>query len=123
VRIRIYSKQAKDLTPFEEKACAKMVSTGAIYNVYVECCNPEKSIKNRVFIAKCGSKCVGWSIIQKTNKNYQFMVYVKKLYRRKKIGTRLYTKSKRFFGLKDSDIKVYDTDNINLKFFKSVRNL
>lgn len=121
--IRIYSKQAKDLTLEEEKACAKMVSTGAIYSLYVECCNPEKTIKNRVFIAKHGSKCIGWSIIQKTNKNYQFMVYVKKLYRRQKIGTKLYKKSKSHFKLKDSDIKVYNTDIANKKFFESVRNL
>lgn len=123
MRIRIYSKQAKDLTLFEEKACARMINTGAIYSMYVECCNLEKTIKNRVFIAKYGSKCIGWSIIQKTNKNYQFMVYVKKLFRRKKIGTKLYIKSKKFFGLKDSDIKVYNTDNINKKFFESVRKL
>jgi len=122
VAIRIYSKFAKDLTLIEEKACAKMVSSGAIYNVYVECCNPENPPNNQVFIAKDGDKFVGWSIIKHDRKKkWQFMVYVKTTYRRQGIGTKLYERSRKFFRLKDKEITVYRTNNPNTRFFDTIK--
>ena len=123
VPIRIYSKEAKDLKLSEEKACAKLISTGAIYSLYVECCVPDAKSKNRVFIAKDGTKCIGWSVIHQSKKNFQFMVYVKKSHRRMGIATKLYNKSKNYFKLDDSDIKVYVTDKANKGFFDNVRRL
>lgn len=120
--VRIYSKFAKDLTLIEEKACAKMVSSGAIYSVYIECCNPEKELNNQVFIAKDGDNFVGWSIIKfDRKKKWQFMVYVKTSYRRQGIGTKLYMKSRKFFRLKDKEITVYRTNNPNTRFYDSLR--
>ena len=120
--IRIYSKFAKDLTLVEEKACAKMVASGAIYNVYVECCNPENPPNNQVFIAKDGDKFVGWSIIKHDRKKkWQFMVYVKTTYRRQGIGTKLYERSRKFFRLKDKEITVYRTNNPNTRFFDAIK--
>jgi GNAT superfamily N-acetyltransferase len=122
VSVRIYSKFAKDLTLLEEKACAKMVSSGAIYNVFVECCKPENPPNNQVFIAKEGDKFIGWAIIKFDKKRkWQFMVYVKQLYRRQKIGTNLYKRAKKFFRLKDKEILVYRTNNSNTKFFDNIK--
>lgn len=120
--IRIYSKFAKDLTLIEEKSCAKMVSSGAIYNVYVECCSPENPPNNQVFIVKDGDKFVAWSIIKHDRKKkWQFMVYVKTSHRRQGIGTKLYERSRKFFRLKDKEITVYRTNNPNTRFFDSIR--
>ena len=120
--VRIYSKFAKDLTLLEEKACAKMVSSGAIYNVFVECCNPENPPNNQVFIAKEGDKFIGWAIIKFDRKRkWQFMVYVKQLYRRQGIGSNLYKRAKKFFRLKDKEILVYRTNNSNTKFFDNIK--
>lgn len=120
--IRIYSKVAKDVTLNEEKACKKMVSGGAIYNVFVECCSTTRSPKNRVFIAKDGPRSIAWAIIkQDIRREYQFMVYVKMKYRRKGIGTRLYKRAKKYFNLDDKNITVYRTSNINTKFFNKIQ--
>lgn len=120
--VRIYSKFAKDLTLLEEKACAKMVSSGAIYNVFVDCCGPENLINNQVFIVKDNDKFVAWAVIKHDRKKkWQFMVYVKTSHRRQGIGTKLYDKAKKFFRLKDKEITVYRTNNSNTRFFDSVK--
>lgn len=121
--IRIYSKDAKELILSEEKQCAKLISTGAIYSLYVDCCAPDIKIKNRLFLAKDETKCVGWGLICKHNKKFQFMVYIKRLYRRRGLATKIYKKAKQFFKLKDKDITVFVTDNSNRSFFEKVRKL
>jgi ribosomal protein S18 acetylase RimI-like enzyme len=123
--IRIYSKDALRVNLKEEKACAKLISSGSIYTLYVECCDIRNKVKHRVFIAKENGVCIGWSIIKeiknkKTHK-FEFMVYIKKKFRRLGIGTKLYKKSRRFFKLKDKDIKVYTTTNSNISFFSKLR--
>ena len=123
--IRIYSKKAKDLTLFEEKSCAKLISSGSIYSLYVECCSPDKKVPNRVFMAKENGKIIGWSIIRLKKKigvngYFEFMVYIKRLYRRRGIATKMYKRSRKFFNLEDDDIKVYKTDTANIRFFDSV---
>jgi ribosomal protein S18 acetylase RimI-like enzyme len=125
VPIRIYSKEAKDLTLFEEKSCAKLISSGSIYSLYVECCSPDKKVPNRVFMAKENGKIIGWSIIRLKKKigvngYFEFMVYIKRLYRRRGIATKMYKRSRKFFNLEDDDIKVYKTDTANIRFFDSV---
>jgi len=125
VPVRIYSKEAKDLTLFEEKSCGKLVSSGSIYSVYVECCTPDKKIPNRVCLAKDNGKIVGWCIIRLKKKMgvrgyFEFMVYIKRLYRRKGIATKMYKRSRKYFNLEDDDIKVYKTDRANISFFDSV---
>lgn len=126
--IRITSKPAIHLKLDEEKSCAKLISTGSIYSLYVECCDPKNKSRNRVFLAKdlITKKIIAWSIISeyKKKKNiFQFMVYVKRDYRRKGIATKLYNKSKKYFQLKHNDIRVFETDTANSLFFKSVRPL
>ncbi len=123
--IRIYSKEAKDLTLFEEKSCAKLISSGSIYSLYVECCSTDKKVPNRVFMAKENGKIIGWSIIRLKKKigvngYFEFMVYIKRLYRRRGIATKMYKRSRKFFNLEDDDIKVYKTDTANIRFFDSV---
>lgn len=99
-----------------------MVASGAIYNVYVECCNPKNPPNNQVFIVKDVDKFVGWAIIKHDRKKkWQFMVYVKTSHRRQGIGTKLYIKARRFFRLKDKEITVYRTNNPNTRFFDSIR--
>jgi len=127
--IRIYSKDALKVNLEEEKACNKLVTSGAIYTLYVECCDVRHKIKNRVFIVKDNGKCVGWAVI-KERKSYriskykfEFMVYIKRLYRRKGIGTKLYKKAKKFFDLEDKHIKVYITANYNSNFFNKIRDV
>jgi len=127
--IRIYSKDALKVNLEEEKACNKLVTSGSIYTLYVECCDIRHKVKNRIFIVKDGGKCVGWAVI-KERKSYrvskykfEFMVYIKKIYRRRGIGTKLYNRAKKFFKLKDSEIKVYVTTNYNSHFFNKVRKL
>jgi len=123
VPIRIYSKLANDLLLAEEKSCAKLVSSGAIYNVYVECCRPDKPPRNCVFLAKEKDVVLAWAIIKLDKKaKWQFMVYVKKSYRRLGIGTKLYNRAKKYMYLNDKEITVYRTDNINTKFFDAIRN-
>ena len=125
--IRIYSKDALRVNLEEEKACAKLISSGSIYTLYVECCDIRKKVKHRVFIAKENGVCIGWSVIKemKNKKNYkfEFMVYVKKKFRRMGIGTKLYKKSKLFFKIKDKDIRVYITTNYNSQFFDKIRKV
>ena len=125
--IRIYSKDALKVNLDEEKACSKLVTSGSIYTLSVECCDIRHRIKNRVFIVKDKGKCVGWAIIKerksarKTNFKFEFMVYIRRKYRRQGIGTKLYNRAKKFFKLKDKEIKIYMTTNYNSKFFDKVR--
>ena len=79
--IRIYSKFAKDLLLAEEKACAKLISSGTIYNIFVECCRAKNTPHNQVFLAKDKKIIVGWAVIKQNNrKEWQFMVYVNNPY-------------------------------------------
>ena len=48
------------------------------------------------------------------------MVYIKRLYRRVGIATKMYKRSRKYFNLEDDDIKVYKTDKANINFFDSV---
>ena len=127
--IRIYSKDALKVNLDDEKACSKLVTSGSIYTLYVECCDIRHKTKNRVFIVKDNGKCVGWSIIKerkssrKTNFKFEFMVYIRRKYRRQGIGTKLYKRAKKFFKLKDKEIKIYMTTNYNSKFFDKVRTV
>ena len=125
--IRIYSKDALKVNLDDEKACSKLVTSGSIYTLYVECCDIRHKVKNRVFIVKDNGKCVGWAIIKerksarKTNFKFEFMVYIRCKYRRQGIGTKLYKRATKFFKLKDTEIKIYMTTNYNSKFFDKVR--
>ena len=125
--IRIYSKDALKVNLDDEKACSKLVTSGSIYTLYVECCDIRHKVKNRVFIVKDNGKCVGWAIIKerksarKTNFKFEFMVYIRCKYRRQGIGTKLYKRAKKFFKLKDKEIKIYMTTNYNSKVFDKVR--
>ena len=123
--IRIYSKDALKVNLDEEKACNRLVTSGSIYTLYVECCDIRHRIKNRVFIVKDNGKCVGWAIIKERKKyksfKFEFMVYIRRKYRRQGIGTKLYKRAKKFFNLKDKEIKIYMTTNYNSKFFDKVR--
>lgn len=125
--IRITSKEAKRLTFEEESACSKLVSTGSIYNLYSDCCSPDKKIRNRVFLAKDNGKIIGWSIIKERARykitKFEFMIYIRLKYRRRGIGTKMYKRSKKLFKLKDSDILVYTTDKANKEFFKKLMKL
>ena len=125
--IRIYSKDALRVNLEEEKACSKLVTSGSIYTLYVECCDVRFKIKNRIFIVKNNGVCIGWAVIKErksirnTKFKFEFMVYIRRKYRRRGIGTKLYKRAKKFFNLKDSDIKVYMTTNYNSEFFEKVR--
>ena len=125
--IRIYSKDALRVNLEEEKACSRLVTSGSIYTLYVECCDVRFKIKNRIFIVKNNGVCIGWAVIKErksirnTKFKFEFMVYIRRKYRRRGIGTKLYKRAKKFFNLKDSDIKVYMTTNYNSEFFEKVR--
>lgn len=127
--IRIYSKDALKVNLEEEKACSKLVTSGSIYTLYVECCDIRNKIKNRVFIVKDNGKCVGWAVIKERKSTrspkfkYEFMVYIRKKYRRQGIGTKLYKRAKKYFNLEDKDIKVYMTTNYNSTFFEKIRKV
>ena len=127
--IRIYSKDALKVNLEEEKACSRLVTSGSIYTLYVECCDIRYKIKNRIFIVKDDGICVGWAVIKqrkpiKTQSwKFEFMVYIRKKYRRKGIGTKLYKRARKFFKLKDKDIKVYMTTDYNSEFFDKVRKV
>ncbi len=127
--IRIYSKDALKVSLEEEKQCNKLVTSGAIYTLYVECCDIRYRIKNRVFIVKDNGKCVGWAVIKQRKSHlnlkykFEFMVYIKRKYRRQGIGSKLYKRAKKFFNLQDKDIKVYITTNYNSQFFDKVRKV
>ena len=119
--IRIYSKDPNDLNSYEDKSCKKMISGGAIYNLYVDSCETKIKNKSKVFIAKDGKIPIGWALIKHAyKKQWQFMVYVKLKYRRQKIGTRLYNRAKKYFNLSDDNIDVYRTSSSNTKFFDSI---
>lgn len=114
----------------EEKVCRRMISGGAIYNVYSGCCDPKTKFRNRVFLAKdmVKKRLVAWAIMsevyKKTRKgkqHFEFMVYVKFPYRRQGIATRLYKRAKSYFKLKDEEIEVFKTDKRNTCFYESVR--
>ena len=122
--IRIYSKDVDTLINEEDIQIQKLISSGSIYSSLEEC--RRKYLIHKIFLAKEGKTIVGWSIIVMLKDNlkerlYEFMVYIKKSYRRKGIGRRLYNKSKTFFKLRHKEIKVYSTDRINTLFFNSLR--
>ena len=127
--IRIYSKAALKVNLEEEKSCSKLVTSGSIYTLYVECCDIHNKVRNRVFIVKDNGKCVGWAIIKERKSTrspkfkFEFMVYIKRKYRRQGIGTKLYKRAKKFFDLDDKDIKVYITTNYNSEFFDKVKKV
>lgn len=127
--IRIYSKDALKVNLEEEKSCSKLVTSGSIYTLYVECCDMRNKVRNRVFIVKDNGVCIGWAIIKERKLTrlpkfkFEFMVYIKRKYRRQGIGTKLYNKAKKFFDLDDKDIKVYITTNYNSEFFDKVRKV
>jgi L-amino acid N-acyltransferase YncA len=127
--IRIYSKDALKVSLEEEKQCNKLVTSGSIYTLYVECCDIRYRIKNRVFIVKDNGKCIGWAVIKQRKSHlnlkfkFEFMVYIRRKYRRQGIGTKLYKRAKKFFNLQDKDIKVYITTNYNSHFFDKVRKV
>ena len=78
-----------------------------------------------MFLAKENGIVVGWAIIRLKKKigvkgYFEFMVYIKRLYRRKGIATKMYKRSRKYFNLEDDDIKVYKTDRANISFFDSV---
>jgi len=109
--IRIYSKDALKVNLEEEKACSKLVTSGSIYTLYVECCDIRNKIKNRVFIVKDNGKCIGWAVIKQRKSHlhlkfkFEFMVYIRRKYRRRGIGTKLYKRAKKFFDLEDSIVE------------------
>lgn len=124
--IRIYSKNAVKLTLIEEKSCAKLITNGSIYSLYVECCTPDSKLKNRVFLVKDKGVVIGWSVIQEYKRpkgkiRFQFMVYIKKSYRRRGFASELYKRSKKYFKLTDEVIRIYATTAANSKFFRSIR--
>lgn len=125
--IRIHSKNALKVSLEEEKACSKLVTSGSIYSLYVECCDIKYKPRNRVYLVKNLHKCVGWAIIKERKKNktprFEFMIYIRKKYRRQGIGTKIYKRAKKYFQLEDKDIKVYITTNYNSKFFDKVRKV
>lgn len=125
--IRIHSKNALKVSLEEEKACSKLVTSGSIYSLYVECCDIKYKPRNRVYLVKNLNKCVGWAIIKERKKNktprFEFMIYIRKKYRRQGIGTKIYKRAKKYFQLEDKDIKVYITTNYNSKFFDKVRKV
>ena len=127
--IRIYSKDALKVSLEEEKACSKLVTSGSIYALYVECCDIRYRVKNRVFIVKDNDKCIGWAVIKQRKSHhklkfkFEFMIYIRKKYRRRGIGTKLYNRAKKHFKLEDKDIKVYLTTNYNSQFFDKVRKV
>ncbi len=87
------------------------------------------SIPMYINIVKDNGKCVGWAVIKQRKSHlhlkfkFEFMVYIKRKYRRKGIGTKLYNRAKKFFDLEDKDIKVYITTNYNSEFFDKVRKV
>ena len=72
--IRIHSKNALKVSLEEEKACSKLVTSGSIYSLYVECCDIKYKPRNRVYLVKNLNKCVGWAINKerKKKKNPRF---------------------------------------------------
>ena len=80
------------------------------------------TIEEAIQDIKDGKVVIGWAIIKQDKKGaWQFMLYVKRPYRRKKIGTKLYKRAKKYMRLTDREITVFRTDNQNTKFFDSVR--
>lgn len=121
--IRIYSKDVDTISNEEDIQLQRLISSGSIYSSLEEC--RRKNLIHSVFIAKDKKLVVGWSIIVRLKDNlkerlYEFMVYIKKPYRRLGIGRKLYKKSKRYYKLSNTQIKVYKTDRINKKFFNNV---
>lgn len=121
--IRIYSKDVDLITPEEDIQLQRLISSGSIYSSLEEC--RRKDLVHRIFIAKNKKIIVGWSTMVGIKDNlkerlYEFMVYVKKTHRRLGIGRKLYKKSRKYFKLQHSQMKIYATDRINKCFFKNV---
>lgn len=76
-----------------------------------------KSKKSKVVISFFNKKIVGWGIRFNMNNKHAIMLYVSKLYRRKKIGTTIYKKLSR--GIKRSKLEAYPDKN-NKKFFNTL---
>jgi len=109
--IRIYSKDALKVNLEEEKSCSKLVTSGSIYTLYVECCDIRHKVKNRVFIVKDNGVCIGWAVIKErkssrsTNFKFEFMVYIKRKYRRQGIGTKKLGRFNKEYLMHTSHIK------------------
>jgi len=137
--IRIYGKTIDQFTELDHKTCRRMKDVGAIVSLLDSCEKKQKigskrrRLRHKIFIAKSyegtNKKYVGWAIMiedlkkGKKAKDYEFMVYVKHAYRRNGIGKKLFKKSKEFFNLRNDQIRVYKTNNLNTKFYDNLMPL
>lgn len=123
--VRTYKRFACDISEKESTILSKLVSSGAIFNLYQRA--KTTKVPHCIFICRKNvtGNIIGWSVIIKmryyTKPKYEFMVYIKRKYRRNGLGTFLYKKCKSFFKLFHHDIVVYQVGD-NKTFFNKIRN-
>jgi GNAT superfamily N-acetyltransferase len=140
--IRISSKDINTFSYIDYTECKRMASSGQIVAMLDECnkyrTNTRKKVTpptpHRIFIARDHdtpkNKYVGWCVIlmdlecsTSERRVFEIMLYVKCAYRRKGIGKKLYNRARNYYRLDDEEISIHKTDQVNNKFFDSVRNL
>jgi len=84
---------------------------------FLEIRRTKKDTNSHVIIAYEGKLIVGWALIQKEGRRWEFQVNVRKAYRRKGIGTKIFNKAIKY----SKNIKTYPHDEVSTKFFNKIR--
>ena len=72
-----------------------------------------------VFLAKKNNTICGWALIFPKINQFFFQVFIKEKYRRKGIGTKLFTMAERHVIKKNKNMFIFPWDNTSLNFYKN----
>jgi hypothetical protein len=115
-------KSAKKVTEEEQKYLRKMCirGIGIIWREFKQNINYKKIF---VIIARDKGIPIAWGLVEHVRKkDWSFMVYVKRDYRRRGIGTIIYRMAKRKHRLKDNHIEVFRHDGTSTAFFDKLQS-
>lgn len=116
-------KHATEVTNAEKRYIKKLKLTdiGLIWDDFVDY---QTNTECFVILTKNNKKIpIAWGLIlyDYDKEEWVFSVYVKRTYRRKGIGTKIYRMMKRKHKLKDNDIHVFRHDDKSMSFFDKLQ--
>lgn len=120
--MRYVFKHASTVSPNEERQIKKLrLDTGTIWDDFTD---KKRHKRTHVVLGWDGDKIVAWGLIywDRIQKQWDFSVYVKRKWRRRKIGTRIYNKTKKTLGLKNGQIEVHRHDTGSMMFFNKLQS-
>ena len=119
--MRYLFKHASAVTYFEEKQIKKLkIELGTIWDDFEE---EKQRNTTYVILVYDGDKIIAWGLLfwDRIPKQWDFSVYVKRKWRRQKIGTKIYNKMKRKMKLKNEEIEGHRHDTASMMFFDKLQ--